>query len=168
MRAIREKAAMTQHELAKRLDVSRKTVIRWEASEEHLDQGVTLQLLKVAGQIRVIENTFRVAPTNLGSYMVARRCIRNLPTARAASYTSVEVVLYGLFKRLDHASRWCTALQNAVDPRCTRELLKERAREFSMDSLSAIASSRRVAHHTSGRGGWRRTRRRGRRARVRA
>lgn len=131
MRAIRKKIALTQYELAERLSVSRKTVVGWEALDEELDQGVALQLLEVAGQIRVIENSFWVERTIEGSYAVVRRRIRNLPSTWAASYTHGELMLYGVFKRRDHAYRWCVALQNTADPRNTRKLIKERALEMA-------------------------------------
>jgi DNA-binding XRE family transcriptional regulator len=132
MRAIRKEIALTQYELAERLSVSRKTVVGWEASHEQLDEGVVLQLLNLAGKIRVIENTFWVEPTIEGSYAVVRRRIRNLPTTRAASFTHGELTLYGIFKRRDHAYRWCTALQNTADPRSSRKLKKERALEMAI------------------------------------
>lgn len=132
MRAIRKQIALTQYELAERLGVSRKTIVGWEASDQPLDQGVDLQMFRLTGQIRVIENTFRVEPTNVNWYMVVRRRVVNLPTTRAASFTRGESMLYGVFKRRDHAYRWCAALQELADPRYTRKLTKERLSEMAI------------------------------------
>ena len=127
LRAIRKSIAMTQHELADALGVSRKTVIGWEAATAPLDKGVELQVREVAGQIRVVENRFWVDETIDGSYAVVRRRIRDLPLKWAAAYIHGETSLYGVFPRRDQAYRWCSALQGSADPRNTRRLLKQRA-----------------------------------------
>ncbi len=126
MRAARKKVAMTQHELAQRLGVSRKTVVGWEQSTDPLDEGVVLQVRRVTGQIRLIENTFSVFdPTPRGSYAVWGRRIQEVPSATAARLVTGATLLYGEFRRRDHAYRWCSALQASADPRRSRKQIRE-------------------------------------------
>lgn len=108
LREIRKSKGQTQYEWATKLGVSRKTIVAWEATEEPLDEGVDLQVRRLAGQIRLVEDTFWVSPTVNGTYAVNRR--------RIVSHNRViegSAVLYGEFKRRDHAYRWCAALQIA-------------------------------------------------------
>ena len=126
LRAVRKMAAMTQHELAEKLGVSRKTVVGWEQSPEALQEGVVLQILNITGQIRVIENSYRVEATAEGAYAVAGKRVRDLPAVHAMVWLHSEVMLFGVFKRRDHAYRWRAALEATADPRNTRKLIKER------------------------------------------
>lgn len=121
MRATRKQIALTQHELAQRLGVTRKTILGWEASEDPLDEGVSLQVMKIVGRIRLIEDSFWVAPTIRNSYAVARRRIQGM-----GGQINGVTMLMGEFTRRDHAYRWCVALQNTSDPRITQKLRKER------------------------------------------
>ncbi|GAA0638332.1 hypothetical protein GCM10009101_07010 [Brevundimonas lenta] len=129
MRAIRKTIAMTQLEMAERLGVSRKTIVAWEGSVEPLAEGVALQVLDVAGQIRVLTNTFRVEPTMHSTYAVVHRRHRQMPHQSAMYYTHSEAMLMGEFRRRTDAYRWCNALQLTANPRNTRELLRQRRRE---------------------------------------
>jgi DNA-binding XRE family transcriptional regulator len=125
MRAIRKSIALTQHELAERLRVTRKTVVGWEASEGDLDEGVALQVHKIVGAIRLIEHTFWVDPTIRNTYAVVGRRILGM-----GGKINGATLLYGEFKRRDHAYRWCAALQVCnVDPHVTRKLHRERREE---------------------------------------
>jgi DNA-binding XRE family transcriptional regulator len=132
MRATRKRIALTQHELAQRLGVSRKTIVGWEASDTALDEGIALQILQAAGQIRLVENVYWIDVTKDGSYAVINRRIRTFPTEWAANYTHGATMLFGVFKRRDHAYRWCAALQSSADPRYTRRLIKQRAAELAV------------------------------------
>ena len=131
LRAARKKAAMTQHELAEALDVSRKTVISWEQSDKDLDEGVTLKALKAIGSIRLLEDTYRVETTQAGDYAVVGRRVRDLPSRDAMVWLHSELRLFGVFKRRDHAYRWQAALVASADPRDTRKLARERLAEVS-------------------------------------
>lgn len=125
MRAIRRNIAMTQHELAERLGVSRKTLVGWEAFEGDIDEGVALQVRQVVGAIRLIEHNFWVDPTIRGSYAVVGRRIQGM-----GGRIDGATLLYGEFKRRDHAYRWCAALRASnVDPNITRKLRRERREE---------------------------------------
>ena len=73
MRTRRQALALTQHELAERLGVSRKTVAVWEGCSGPLDRGVVLQILEVCGRIRLLTNVFGVEITKLGDYAVVHR-----------------------------------------------------------------------------------------------
>lgn len=128
LRAIRTKLGLTQHELSQRLDVTRKTLIGWEAAEGDIDEGVALQVMKIAGQIRLIERTFWVDPTIRNSYaVVGRRIISNGMRIDGAT------ILYGEFSRRDHAYRWCAALAATANPRITQNLRRERQAEYGDD-----------------------------------
>lgn len=129
MRALRKKIALTQFELGQRLGVSRKTIVGWEASEDPLDDRIALQVRNAAGQVRVIEHEFRVDTTITGTYAVVRQRVLALPVEWAAGYVSGDTMLFGEFKRRDHAYRWSAALQRTADPRNTRSLIKKRAKE---------------------------------------
>lgn len=134
MRAARKKVAMTQHELAARLRVSRKTIVGWEQSADPLDEGVALQVFNITRQIRLVENSYRVDVTKHGTYAVVGRRIRNVPHPTAMAWFSSELMLFGEFERRDHAYRWRAALEATADPRGTRKLIKERAVENSAKS----------------------------------
>jgi DNA-binding XRE family transcriptional regulator len=121
MRATRKQIAMTQHELAERLGVTRKTVLGWEGSEGPIDEGVRLQMMKIVGRIRLIEDSFWVDPTIRNTYAVVRRRIQGM-----GMQINGATLLMGEFARRDHAYRWCVALQNTADPRITRKLRAER------------------------------------------
>lgn len=127
MRATRKKVAMTQSELAAQLGVSRKTIIGWEQSASPLDEGVALQVFNVTRQIRLIENSYRVESTVTGTYAVVGKRVRNVPSPTARAWFHSELMLFGEFKRRDHAYRWCAALEATADPRGTRKLLRQRA-----------------------------------------
>ena len=129
MRAARKKVAMTQHELAEKLGVSRKTIVGWEKTVGPLDEGVALQVFSVTRQIRLIENSYRVETTRFGTYAVVGKRVRNVPSAHATAWFHSELMLFGEFRRRDHAYRWCAALEATADPRGTRKLIKERADE---------------------------------------
>jgi transcriptional regulator with XRE-family HTH domain len=135
MRAARKKVAMTQHELAVQLGVSRKTVVGWEQSADPLDEGVALQVFNITRQIRLIENSYRVDPTNRGTYAVVGKRRRNMPSATAMAWFNTEVMLFGEFRRRDHAYRWCAALEATADPRGTRKLIKYREEEARKHSM---------------------------------
>jgi DNA-binding XRE family transcriptional regulator len=121
MRASRKSIAMTQHELAERLGVCRKTVIGWEATEGDLDEGVALQVQREVGAIRLIEHTFWVEAMQ-GTYVVIGRRLQGF-----GMRINGATMCYGQFARRDHAYRWCAALQvGNVDPRGTRKLQRER------------------------------------------
>jgi DNA-binding XRE family transcriptional regulator len=125
MRAIRKSIALTQHELAERLGVTRKTLIGWEATEGEIDEGVALQVRKVVGAIRLVEHTFWVGPTIRNTYAVVGRRILGM-----GGQINGATMLYGEFGRRDHAYRWCASLRSSnVDPRITRKLRRERREE---------------------------------------
>lgn len=126
MRATRKRMAMTQHEMAERLAVSRKTVVAWEASPM-IDKGIELRILELAGQIRVLTNSFRVEPTIRNTYAVVHRRNRQMPHQTAMFWSLGETKLMGEFSRRADAYRWCSALQGTANPRNTRKLLRERA-----------------------------------------
>lgn len=123
LREIRKSKSQTQHEWAIKLGVSRKTIVAWEATEGSLDDGVDLQVRRLAGQIRLVEDTFQVFPTANGTYGVSRRRIIGQNRRIDGS-----AVLYGEFKRRDHAYRWCAALQIAkteTTARRTKKLIRK-------------------------------------------
>lgn len=124
LRATRKQLGLTQHELAERLGVTRKTLIGWEATEAEIDKGVEFKLLDIAGNIRLIERKFWVDPTVSNTYAVVGRRI----LGRGLQINGM-TVLYGVFARRDHAYRWCAALQESADPRITRALRRERIAE---------------------------------------
>lgn len=121
MRALRKQIAMTQHELGERLGVTRKTILGWEASDDPIDEGVSLQMMKLVGRIRLVEDRFWVDPTIRNTYAVVRRRIQGM-----GMQINGLTMLMGEFPRRDHAYRWCMALQNTADPRVTQKLRKER------------------------------------------
>jgi transcriptional regulator with XRE-family HTH domain len=129
MRVARKKVAMTQHELAVKLGVSRKTIVGWERSAGPLDEGVALQVFNVTRQIRLIENSYRVDQTRAGTYAVVGRRIRNVPHPNAMAWFHSELMLFGEFKRRDHAYRWRATLEATADPRGTRKLIMQRAED---------------------------------------
>lgn len=124
LRAIRKSIALTQQELADRLAVSRKTIIAWEASDADIDEGVALHVRWLAGQMRLVENSFWVDPTIRNTYaVIGRRIIGN------GGQIDGRTMLYGEFNRRDHAYRWCSTLQRSADTRGTRKLQRERMSE---------------------------------------
>lgn len=127
MRAMRKNIAMTQHELAERLGVTRKTVIGWEAAEGEVDEGVALQVRNVVGGVRLIEHNFWVEPTIRNTYAVVGRRIQGM-----GGQINGATLLYGEFNRRDHAYRWCAALRASnVDPNITRKLRRERREQYA-------------------------------------
>ena len=121
LRAIRKSIALTQHELSERLDVSRKTVIAWESADGEIDEGVALRVLKLAGHIRLVENSYWVEPTIRDTYAVTGRRIIG-----TGGRIDGRTMLFGEFNRRDHAYRWCVALQRTADARRTRKLQRRR------------------------------------------
>jgi transcriptional regulator with XRE-family HTH domain len=138
MRAARKEIAMTQRELATRLGVSRKTIVGWEQSLGPLDEGVALQVFNVTHKIRLIKNSYRVDTTQHGTYAVVGKRIRNIPHPTAMAWFHSELMLFGEFKRRDHAYRWCAALEATADPRGTRKSIRQSAEEARRAHTAAV------------------------------
>lgn len=65
--------------------------------------------------------------TNRNTYAVAQRLIREIDRPNAMFYSHGATMLFGEFKRRDHAYRWCAALHRSDNARNTRDLIRRRA-----------------------------------------
>lgn len=136
LRALRKSIAMTQHEMAGRLGVTRKTLMGWEALTGDVNEGVCLQVRQIAGSIRLIEHTFWVDTTNRNTYAVIGRRIQGI-----GLQINGTTMLYGEFGRRDHAYRWCSALRASnVDPKITRKLRRQRLEDEARRNVEPARS----------------------------
>ena len=88
-----------------------------------------MAVLAESKRVSVIEHTFWVMPTIRNSYAVAERLIREIDRPNALFYSHGQTLMYGEFKRRDHAYRWCAALQRSDNARETRSLTRWRKAE---------------------------------------
>lgn len=128
LRARRKKMGYTQDGLARVLEVSRKTINEMENGGP-IDKRTELAVLAESRRVRVLENTVWVMPTIRNTYAVARRLIREIDHPTAMFYSQGETMLFGEFRRRDHAYRWCAALQRSDNARETRTLTRKRTAE---------------------------------------
>ncbi|KPM15708.1 helix-turn-helix transcriptional regulator [Citromicrobium sp. WPS32] len=136
LRVIRKGMGLSQHELAERLGVSRKTVSEWEKVGS-VDTRTELAVRQLAEQFRSIHDYFRVEVSKDGRYLVVRSSLREEPHQNAMAYFYGLTRLYGVFARRDHAYRWMGALERCPQPRDTRDLAKERERDINLRSRAA-------------------------------
>lgn len=128
LKALRKGMGYTQEGLGKVLGVTRKTINEMEGGAP-IDKRTEMAVLAETRRVKVIEHTFWVMPTVNDTYAVAQRLIREIDRPNAMFYSHGETMLYGEFKRRDHAYRWCAALHRSDNARNTRELLRRRAAE---------------------------------------
>ena len=128
LKALRKGMGYTQEGLGKVLGVTRKTINEMEGGAP-IDKRTEMAVLAETQRVKVIEHTFWVMPTVNDTYAVAQRLIREIDRPNAMFYSHGETMLYGEFKRRDHAYRWCAALHRSDNARNTRELLRRRAAE---------------------------------------
>lgn len=126
LKALRKGMGYTQEGLGKVLGVTRKTINEMEGGGP-IDKRTEMAVLAESQRVRVVEHTFWVMPTVNNTYAVAQRLIREIDRPNAMFYSHGETMLYGEFKRRDHAYRWCAALHRSDNARNTRELLRRRA-----------------------------------------
>ncbi|MBT2246319.1 helix-turn-helix transcriptional regulator [Sphingobium sp. BHU LFT2] len=126
LKARRKGMGYTQEGLGKLLGVSRKTINEMENGAT-IDTRTEIAVIAETRRVKVLENTFWVETTNRGTYSVAQRLIREIDHPRAMFYSHGSTMLFGEFKRRDHAYRWCAALHRSDNARNTRELLRLRA-----------------------------------------
>ena len=129
LKALRKGMGYTQEGLGKVLGVTRKTINEMEGGAP-IDKRTEMAVLAETRRVKVIEHTFWVMPTVNDTYAVAQRLIREIDRPTAMFYSHGETMLYGEFKRRDHAYRWCAALHRSDNARNTRELLRRRAAEL--------------------------------------
>jgi len=129
LKALRKGMGYTQEGLGKVLGVTRKTINEMEVGAP-IDKRTEMAVLAETRRVKVIEHTFWVMPTVNDTYAVAQRLIREIDRPNAMFYSHGETMLYGEFKRRDHAYRWCAALHRSDNARNTRELLRRRAAEL--------------------------------------
>jgi len=129
LKALRKGMGYTQEGLGKVLGVTRKTINEMEGGAP-IDKRTEMAVLAETRRVKVIEHTFWVMPTVNDTYAVAQRLIREIDRPNAMFYSHGETMLYGEFKRRDHAYRWCAALHRSDNARNTRELLRRRAAEL--------------------------------------
>jgi len=128
LKALRKGMGYAQQGLGKVLGVTRKTINEMEGGAP-IDKRTEMAVLAETQRVKVIEHTFWVMPTVNDTYAVAQRLIREIDRPNAMFYSHGETMLYGEFKRRDHAYRWCAALHRSDNARNTRELLRRRAAE---------------------------------------
>ena len=126
LRARRKGMGYTQEGLAKVLGVSRKTVNEME-NGANIDTRTEIAVIAESRRVKVLENTFWVMPTGKGTYAVAQPLIREFDHPTAMFYSHGSTMLFGEYKRRDHAYRWCAALHRSDNARNTRELIRRRA-----------------------------------------
>ncbi len=126
LKALRKGMGYTQEGLGKVLGVTRKTINEMEGGAP-IDKRTEMAVLAETRRVKVIEHTFWVMPTVNNTYAVGQRLIREIDRPNAMFYSHGETMLYGEFKRRDHAYRWCAALHRSDNARNTRELLRRRA-----------------------------------------
>lgn len=125
LKASRKGMGYTQEGLGRVLGVTRKTINEMENGGT-IDTRTEMAVMAEARRVRVIENSFWVTPTIRGTYAVARRLIREIERPTVMFYMHGETMLFGEFKRRDHAYRWCAALHRSDNARNTRELIRFR------------------------------------------
>lgn len=128
MKALRKGTGLSQQGVANELGVSRKTVNEMENGAP-IDRRTELALQALARKIRLISDVFWVEDSIRGTHVVVRRTLRELDRPNALYYGHSLLMLYGEFKRRDHAERWWRAVGRSTNPRNTRKLLRERAAE---------------------------------------
>lgn len=136
LKARRKGMGYTQEGLGKLLGVSRKTINEMENGGT-IDTRTELAVMAEARRVKVLENTFWVMDTKHGTYAVANRLIREIDRPNALFWSHGTTILYGEFKRRDHAYRWCDALHRSDNARTTRKLLRSRAAEAEACEKSA-------------------------------
>jgi transcriptional regulator with XRE-family HTH domain len=129
LKALRKGMGYTQEGLGKVLGVSRKTINEMEGKAP-IDKRTQMAVQAESRRVKVIEHTFWVMPTVNDTYAVAQRLIREIDRPNAMFYSHGQTMLYGEFKRRDHAYRWCAALHRSDNARNTRELVRRRAAEL--------------------------------------
>lgn len=127
-KSIRKATGLSQDGIARELGVSRKTVNEWENGSP-LDRRTELAMQTLARRIKLVSDVFWVEESIRDTYAVARRTMREYERPNALYYGHSELMLYGEFKRRDHADRWRRALSRSDNPRNTRKLIRERAAE---------------------------------------
>ncbi len=132
LKARRKGIGYTQDGLARVLGVSRKTINEMENGGT-IDTRTELAVLAESRRVNVLENTFWVMPTIRNSYAVAQRLIREIDRPNALFYAHGSTMLFGEFKRRDHAYRWCAALHRSDNARNTRDLLRRRAADMAQE-----------------------------------
>ncbi len=132
LKARRKGMGYTQDGLARVLGVSRKTINEMENGGT-IDTRTELAVVAESRRVNVLENTFWVMPTIRNSYAVAQRLIREIDRPNALFYAHGSTMLFGEFKRRDHAYRWCAALHRSDNARNTRDLLRRRAADMAQE-----------------------------------
>ncbi|SMF70471.1 helix-turn-helix domain-containing protein [Allosphingosinicella indica] len=119
LRQLRKAAGLTQGELAKRLGLTETFIGMMERGAKPIELRTQL----AARQI--VQDVFFVTGRTIdGRYAVARRTIERETSQR----TNMATMMYGIFRRRDHAFRWAAALGACnVLPRPTRYVAGARA-----------------------------------------
>lgn len=130
-KALRKGMALTQEGLAKKIEVSRKTINEQENSDK-VDTRTAMAVQALADKMKLLEDTFWVEQSKRNTHIVVRRTVREYLDTRAMYHGHSEVMLYGEFARREDAYRWSAALRLANNPRNSRKLLRERATEMEV------------------------------------
>jgi DNA-binding XRE family transcriptional regulator len=125
LRFRRKGMGYTQEGLANVLGVSRKTINEMENGGP-IDKRTELAVLAESKRVQVLEHTVWVMPTIRGTYAVAQRLIREIERPGVMFYSHGQTLLFGEFRRRDHAYRWCAALRQSDNSRETRKLARQR------------------------------------------
>ena len=129
MRAIRKGTGLSQQGIAYQLGVSRKTINEMENGAP-IDRRTELAMQTLARKIKLVSDVFWAEDSTRGTHIVVRRTEREYDRPNALYSGNSELMLYGEFKRRDHAERWSRALRQSDEPRNTRKLLRERAADL--------------------------------------
>lgn len=120
IRELRRNGGMSQAELGRDLGLTPTFVGMMERGVKAVESRTDLA-------VRYLLDQYCVDRAKDGRYFVARRTMREKPSAQALACFHSETMLYGLFNRRDHAYRWVAALRSSKLPaRATRSVLRER------------------------------------------
>jgi DNA-binding XRE family transcriptional regulator len=138
MKAIRKGTGLSQQGIASELGVSRKTINELENGAA-IDRRTELAMQTLARKIKLTSDVFWVEDTIRGTHIVVRRTVQEHDRPDALYYGRSLTMLYGEFKRREHAERWWRALSRSDNPRNTRKLLRQRETEQKQRALADIA-----------------------------
>lgn len=124
LKARRKALGLSQKELADAIGMSRKSVGEMERGDAPIEQRTAMatRLLYDRYDVQRVE-----AGEHAGWYMVVRRTLQNTGRPDAIASLHGSTVLYGLFRRRDHAYRWINALRSTnLQPRFSRDVRRLR------------------------------------------